>query len=131
MNKIAWIYISLFAVFFWSISCSKQANIGNKIYDEHCSNCHQNNGEGLGELIPNLHSSTYFLLPTDSLVCIILQGKNISTNTNQEDGDFAMPAADLTDVELTNLVNYLYKEFSPSEEYFSLSTIKKSRESCN
>lgn len=71
---------------------------GEEIYTKKCANCHMADGSGLGSYIPPLKKDT----PIDFITstCIITLGKG--------EENLQMPAfKELTDVELTNLVNYL------------------------
>tara|TARA_R110002020_G_scaffold313507_1_gene528740 strand:- start:260 stop:481 length:222 start_codon:yes stop_codon:yes gene_type:complete len=38
----------------------KYAVEGKTIYENHCGNCHQSDGSGLGKLIPPIKDSDYF-----------------------------------------------------------------------
>lgn len=107
------------------ISCSNSTSEGQLIYESHCENCHQSDGSGLGELVPELQSSVYFTSSKSELPCLIINGK-----VNEETQVFSMPASKLSDVELTNLLNFLGKKFG-SGESVTLEEVKKSLDSCN
>jgi len=64
-------------------------------------------GKGLGEIYPSLIGSTYLSTEQQALVCLIKKGKK-STQLST----VYMPAHDLTDLEMINLINYLSHRLS-------------------
>ncbi len=119
----------LFVVFIltiWGSCISPSQNFGEEIYAEQCENCHQADGKGLGELIPNLNKSTYFNSDKRAeLVCLIQNG------VPNEDKALYMPPARLSDVELTNLLNYLEGKFSSKKHVYSLEEVNNAISKCN
>ena len=82
---------------------------GKLIYDRYCSNCHMDDGKGLGEIYPSLIGSSYLTTEQDALVCLIKKGKK-STQLST----VYMPAHDLTEIDMINLINYLSHKLSNS-----------------
>jgi len=64
-------------------------------------------GEGLGEIYPTLIGSSYLTTDQDALVCLIKKGKK-STQIST----VYMPAHDLSDLDMINLINYLSYKLS-------------------
>lgn len=81
---------------------------GKRLYDAHCSSCHMAEGNGLGELYPSLHNSSYLTTSNvANLPCLIKEGR-VSTTLST----IAMPPnKELSDAEMTNLINYIYDEW--------------------
>ena len=47
---------------------------GQVLYEKHCSNCHQKNGQGLGRLYPPLALSDFLKNNVDKSMCIMKYG---------------------------------------------------------
>jgi mono/diheme cytochrome c family protein len=102
-------------------SCDDTYSQGERIYTALCANCHMDDGSGLNQLIPPLKGSLYLTGQKQGLVCVIRQGfRADSLGLTLK----YMPAhPKMTDVEMTNLVNYLSRSFG-NEKYFKLEEIK-------
>lgn len=76
---------------------------GERIYIVLCSNCHMEDGSGLGQLIPALTEEKLTLDQPARLICLLRKGLPRNPQTNQQ-----MPAQPTLSVtEMTNLINYL------------------------
>lgn len=98
-----------------TISCSmgdtklKQYMVeGEGLYLKHCSNCHQVNGQGLAALYPPLNPSDYIDQHIEDVVCLIKYGKKGKMTVNGKVYDQPMPALALSDLEVAEIVTYLY-----------------------
>jgi mono/diheme cytochrome c family protein len=119
MNKKICVAILCALIYY---SCENTPYVqGQFLYENKCANCHQGNGEGLGNLVPSLRSDK----PADisSWVCIIAGGKK---DTIASDNSFLvreMPAfKNLSPTELANIINYVNHSFRPA---FKETTIKE------
>jgi len=110
MNKLLY-SISLFTCFVIATligSCDQERYPqGKLLYDRNCANCHMADGKGLGEIYPTLIGSSYLTTDQDALVCLIKKGKK-STQIST----VYMPAHDLSDLDMINLINYLSYKLS-------------------
>lgn len=85
---------------------------GQQSYQRHCANCHGDSGEGVRQLIPPLYQSDYARKHLDSLPCWVMRGMSHAIVVNgkrYEQNMYPIPA--ITDVELTNVMNYLNAHF--------------------
>ena len=99
---------------------------GRVLYQTHCEPCHMKDGSGLGELIPSLKKSTSFIAQGDSLVCLIRKGIPMNPITRQQ-----MPAnPKLSDVDLTNLVNFLRSTYLPDTPVVQVQEVRDWIASC-
>jgi mono/diheme cytochrome c family protein len=107
--------------------CSSQPYAqGKAIYEFHCGGCHMEDGSGLARLIPPLDSSRLTLTDPSKLVCLIRNGLPINTLTGQQ-----MPAnTSMTDVELSNLINFLGLEYGYNPQTIRATEIKKMLAAC-
>ena len=86
-------------------------NQGEKLYEKHCSNCHQKDGRGLGRVYPPLANSDY-LQRVDEVVCLIRYGKEGRILVNGQDYNMAMPGIPLlTDLEVAKITTFIYNSW--------------------
>ena len=87
---------------------------GMLLYEQHCANCHMSDGQGLNALIPPLDQSDYLQNGDISMACIIRYGLSEGVEVNGvKYGGQAMPGKpELTDVQITNIINYVRRSWS-------------------
>jgi mono/diheme cytochrome c family protein len=80
---------------------------GKEIYAIQCMSCHQENGEGIEGAFPPLAKSDYLMADKKRSVTQVLKGLTgeIKVNGKTYNGD--MPALDLTDEEVSDVLNYV------------------------
>lgn len=89
------------------------------------------NGQGLGELIPPLADSDYYLDHYDNLSCIITKGLSGKITVNGQLYEEEMLALNnISLAELSNLINYMNSQWYPSKEEVNLTTIKTQLSNC-
>ena len=99
---------------------------GQQLYAFHCESCHMEDGSGLERLIPALNESKMLTYP-DKLTCLIRNGLPRNPQTNQE-----MPAnKSMTEVELTNLLNYLLYAHTAEKKTLTLNEINAWSDGCH
>lgn len=104
---------------------------GELLYGRHCSSCHLENGEGLRGVIPPLVNSDYSEKNRDILACLIRQGIKGPITVNGKTYNQAMPGNQkLTEADLTNIINYLSKEFKSPKERVSFGEIREQVKAC-
>lgn len=81
---------------------------GKKLYTQYCSNCHTENGEGLGRLIPPLKNSDYLLSDIPRAAQIILNGQKGPIIVNGVEYNQPMPAnPKLNDTQVLEILTYI------------------------
>lgn len=82
---------------------------GEQLFVEHCSNCHQKNGKGLGLLYPPVDKSDFMDKNFDQVLCLIRNGikGEIGVNGNSYNKEMP-PIPSLTDLEIAEITTYLY-----------------------
>ncbi len=104
--------------------------MGERLYAQHCSNCHMPNGEGLGRLIPPL-KGTDFMERDSLLACIIKNGISGEIAVNGVIYNQPMPGiSQLTNLEIAQISAYLYKEFFDEDVLLKPSAIEKMLLAC-
>jgi len=82
---------------------------GEQLYTQHCSNCHQANGTGLGRLYPPLNKSDFMVNNFDQVLCLMRNGINGELIVNGIQYNQAMPGIPtLTNLEIAELATYIY-----------------------
>lgn len=98
---------------------------GEELYTKHCSNCHGIEGQGLQSLYPPLKGSDYLVEHQAELPCLIRYGLNDSITVNGTVFQQAMPSIPtLTEVDITNIINYISKNIEPQVKPVQLRQVK-------
>ncbi len=117
------------ALFFLLMSCNTYTQ-GERIYQAQCANCHGVTGQGLESLYPPIEGSGIILRDIDKLPCIILKGKYTLDKSGNKISEMP-PIPKMEDVEMTNLINYLQKQFGKNQISIRLDSIVSWRKDCN
>lgn len=81
---------------------------GRLLYKQHCANCHQDDGSGLGQLIPPLAGSDYLQKNPEEIICLIRHGKKGPIVVNGLEYNQAMPPnPELTAIEIAEIATYI------------------------
>lgn len=114
-----------------SIEAAQYAVNGQKLYVQHCKNCHGGKGEGLGKLYPPLTDNQFFEKNRAALSCIVKNGLNGEITVNGEKYNQSMPAIpQLTDVDIAYLLTYITTNFGQSDSIYSTEEVKKALKNC-
>jgi cytochrome c551 len=114
-----------------STKFSQYFNQGEELYLKNCSNCHQKNGTGLGQLYPPLHQSDYLQQNLDSVICLIKNGKSGVLIVNGKNFNKAMPAIpSLTDIEIAEITTYLYNTWNNKKGIIEVKYVSKILNEC-
>ncbi|MBN7811147.1 cytochrome c [Algoriphagus sp. H41] len=104
----------------------KYAVVGKTLYENHCGNCHQADGKGLGKLIPPLRDADYFKASIHRTVWIIRHGQSGEITVNGEKYDQAMPANPaLKPLDIAQITTYLYNIWGMEEGVVTGSDVEK------
>lgn len=113
-------YILLFSCFITLFSCdmlqgekgtvapTRDLLKGKKLYTNHCAQCHQEEGEGIGKLYPPIKDSDYLAQHFGNLPCIIRNGMHERITVNGKQYDYKMFAIpELGDYDIAAICNYI------------------------
>ena len=104
---------------------------GQQLYAQHCSNCHQEDGEGLAQLIPPLAQSDYMLAAVDRTLCIIKYGLQRPIIVNGQDYQQMMPAnLALRDIEVAQIATYIYNTWGNERGYIPVQRASAQLDQC-
>jgi mono/diheme cytochrome c family protein len=104
---------------------------GANLYRVHCSNCHLENGQGLGALIPPLAKSDYLGAHREKLPCIVRYGLKDTIVVNNVVYAEAMAGIEsLSDIQITNLLNYIHTSWGNDLPPYRLDEVRRLLEQC-
>lgn len=87
---------------------------GQRLYKNLCADCHMDDGSGLSSLYPSMKSKSltqkYEIIP-----CFIQFGSKNSTSVLK-----MLPMKDVSDVEITNIMNYILNDLNKVDILISL-----------
>lgn len=99
---------------------------GKRLYESHCGNCHQNDGTGLGKLIPPLRNADYFKASIHRTVWIIQHGQEGEIIVNGEKYNQAMPPnPQLKPLDIAAITTYLYNIWGVKEGVITSTDVEK------
>ena len=104
----------------------KYAVNGKKLYENHCANCHQSDGTGLGQLIPPLRNTDYFKASIHRTAWIIRNGQEGPIQVNGVEYNQKMPAnPSLKPLDIAQIVTYLYNIWDLEEGVITAPEVEK------
>jgi cytochrome c551 len=99
---------------------------GRRLYLQHCANCHQDDGTGLGRLIPPLKDADYMMESIERTVCIIKNGLEGEITVNGVQYNQPMPAnKQLTNIEVAEIVTFLHNTWGNHRGTIGVKTVEK------
>jgi mono/diheme cytochrome c family protein len=109
----------------------KRLNNGVKLYEKHCSNCHQADGSGLAQLIPPLKGSDYLAKHALDLPCMIRNGMSGSLQVNGVNYNQAMPAnKTLSAEDIADICVYVWQKFPTQPLLYPDSLVRTELKKC-
>lgn len=105
---------------------------GGRLYAAHCANCHGENGQGLGELIPPIAGSDYLKQQRQHLACLLVNGMKDSVQVNGKwySGQPMPENKSLSAVHVTNILNFISNSWGNANGEFSLEEVQTSLKDC-
>jgi cytochrome c551 len=101
------------------------------LYTQHCSNCHQKDGTGLGLLYPPINISDYMDNHFDDVVCVIRNGTSGEMIVNGKKFNHEMPGLPLlTELEIAEITTYIYNSWDRQHGLVDVNEISKSLPRC-
>ena len=104
---------------------------GQRLYQMHCANCHQADGQGLGKLYPPLASSDYLKDSLDKVPCIIKKGLNGKVLVNGVEYNQPMPPnPNLTPLEIAEIVTYVANSWGNESGMVEVTAVSAALKDC-
>jgi hypothetical protein len=125
-------FVLLSLLFLFQIKCETSPYTdGKDLYGKMCANCHIENGEGVGLLIPPLANADYLALYREKLPCIVLYGMNDSivvNGKNYHEEMYGYKTLNLAD--LTNILNYVNNSWGNKNGVYRLDEVQAMVKKC-
>jgi mono/diheme cytochrome c family protein len=104
---------------------------GQVLYEKHCSNCHQKNGQGLGRLYPPLASSDFLQNNFEKSLCLIRYGMEGEITVNGKSYNKRMPTIpSLTDLEIAEIATYISNSWGHEQGLIDVAKSAKILDAC-
>jgi mono/diheme cytochrome c family protein len=104
---------------------------GQQLYNLHCSNCHQANGEGVGKLFPPIKFSDYMEKNFDKVICLMQNGISGEIMVNGVSFNQPMPGIQgLTNLEVAEIATFIYNTWGHERGYIDVKSVNKVLENC-
>jgi mono/diheme cytochrome c family protein len=102
-------------------------SLGASVYKKSCSLCHRINGEGMSKVIPPLAKSDYLKREKQEIIEMIISGKSGPITVNKVNYNRAMPPSKLNDLEIAEVLNYIYERWENQGTKFTEEGVKQVR----
>ncbi|HCZ35216.1 MAG TPA: cytochrome C [Cytophagales bacterium] len=97
---------------------------GELLYQQHCANCHQTDGSGLGRVYPPLAKSDFMITNPDAVLCLMKYGIEGEMIVNGVTYNKAMPGiANLTDLEIAEIATYIHNSWGNTREMMEVNQV--------
>ncbi len=98
---------------------------GERLYVQHCANCHGKNGEGLKTLYPPLLNADY-LKNKAAVICLIKNGSNGPITVNGVKYTQAMPkVSGIYDIDIAQITTFIYSKFMKTDSLFTVEKVQE------
>lgn len=84
---------------------------GKEVYTAYCVSCHMDNGEGLQDFYPPVAKSDYLMADKNRSIQQVLYGISGEITVNNKKYNLEMSGFDLTDQEVSDVLNYIRNSF--------------------
>lgn len=109
------------------INLTASSERGKEIYSRNCVSCHMDQGEGLEGVFPPLAKSDYLLANKKRAIQQTLYGAKGEMTVNGKVYNGEMIGFDLTDEEMSDLMNYIYNSFGNKGGVITPEEVKAAR----
>ena len=104
---------------------------GEVLYAQHCSNCHQKNGTGLGLLYPPLDTSDYMDKHFSKIICLVKNGASGEMIVNGKTFNHEMPGFPLlTELEIAEITTFIYNSWGRKHGLVNVTEVTKALSTC-
>jgi mono/diheme cytochrome c family protein len=106
-------------------------NQGEQLYAQHCSNCHQKTGTGLGLVYPPLDTSDFIDQKSDEVICLMRNGQKGELLVNGKMYNQTMPPTTLSDLEIAEIATYIYNTWGRERGIMEVSQVALQLQRCD
>ncbi len=100
---------------------------GQEVYTANCVSCHMEKGEGMEGVFPPLAKSNYLMADKKRSIVQILKGVSGPIKVNGVEYNGEMAAIDLSDQEISDVLNYVRNSFGNKGAAITPEEVKAAR----
>ena len=108
-------------------SKAERIELGAAVFANNCQACHQANGEGVPDAFPPLAKSDYLNADKTRAIKTVTGGLQTKLKVNGHEFEGVMPAWDLSDEDIANVLTYAYNTWGNSGEEVTPEEVKAHR----
>lgn len=101
---------------------------GQTIYNTYCMSCHMSEGEGIAGVYPPLAGSDYLMADKERSIQGVMYGMSGEIEVNGQVYNNQMPNMNLSDEEVTHVLNYVRNSWGNEGEVVTFEEVKAVRE---
>ena len=105
-------------------SLEEQKEHGKQVLMQTCFACHQANGQGIPGAFPPLASSDFLNADVVRAIGIVKHGLNGEVTVNGTPFNSVMPAQNLSDEEIADVLTYVYNNFDNNKTVVTPEMVK-------
>jgi len=109
------------------IDLAASSERGKEIYLRNCVSCHMDQGEGLEGIFPPVAKSDYMLADKKRAIQQTLYGVSGKMTVNGKEYEGEMNGFDITDEEMSDLMNYIFNSFGNKGGVITPADVKAAR----
>jgi len=109
------------------IDLAASSERGKEIYLRNCVSCHMDQGEGLEGIFPPVAKSDYMLADKKRAIQQTLYGVSGKMTVNGKEYEGEMNGFDITDEEMSDLMNYIFNSFGNQAGVITPAEVKAAR----
>ncbi len=106
---------------------AEKVKIGKEIFGTTCFACHQSEGQGIPNTFPPLAKSDYLNADSKRAIKTILHGLTGEVTVNGKKYNNVMPAQNLSDDEIANVLTYIYSSWGNNKTEITPEMVKTLR----
>lgn len=105
----------------------ERIRMGEGVYANNCQACHQSSGEGVPSAFPPLAKADYLNADKKRAIRTVTGGMDGKMTVNGKEYDSVMPAWDLPDEDIANVLTYVYSKWGNSGAEVTPADVKANR----
>ncbi|WP_162416020.1 copper-containing nitrite reductase [Cyclobacterium roseum] len=109
------------------LSQEEQIAAGKKLYMQACFACHQTDGQGVPNAFPPLADADYLNADPERAIDVLLNGLSGEITVNGKNYNSIMPAQQLTNEEVANVLTYVYHSWGNNGTVISPEMVQSRR----
>lgn len=106
---------------------AQQLKSGKELYEGTCFACHQSSGDGIANVFPPIAKSDYLNANPSRAIKAVIKGLSGEITVNGKKFNSVMPSQNLTDVEIADVLTYVYDSWGNNKTVVTPAMVKAQR----